>query len=57
MLHLQRILRKVPPRAEHTYHRRSATKERNYLYLQSDHGDRTEIKLLKRLVDKAMDRD
>mgnify|MGYP000675084540 CR=1 FL=1 len=32
-------------------------KERNYLYMQSDHGDKTELNLLKRLVDKELEKD
>ena len=59
MSHLQRITRKIPPRAEHVnaLKRSEQPKERNYLYMQSDHGDKTELHLLKRLVDKQLDKD
>lgn len=37
VMHLHRITRKIPPRVDNNYVRKPK-KERNYLYLRSDHS-------------------
>ena len=59
LMHLQRITRKVPPRVENSYIQKGKAKDRNYLYLRSDHSKSRLMAnpKLRRSVKEEIDRD
>ena len=59
MMHLQRITRKVPTRVENSYIQLGHNKDRNYLYLRSDHSNSRILSnpKLRRRVDEEIDKE